>query len=93
MEEATFLTKFASKVTIVHRREEIRASAIMLDRAKKDPKIAFLTNKIPEEILGDTRDHWYSTERYKDGKTGRGKDGRRVSGYRPQTKYGISQSL
>ncbi len=54
MEEATFLTKFANKVTIIHRRNEFRASAIMLDRAKKDPKISFLTNKIVEEIVGDT---------------------------------------
>ncbi len=67
MEEATFLTKFASKVTIVHRREEFRASAIMLDRAKKDPKITFLTNKIPEEILGDTT---VTGIRLKDSKTG-----------------------
>ena len=54
MEEATFLTKFATKVTIIHRRDEFRASAIMLERAKKDPKISFMTNTIIEEILGDT---------------------------------------
>lgn len=53
MEEATFLTKFCPKVTVIHRREEFRASAIMLDRAKKDPRIAFLTNKVIEEILGE----------------------------------------
>lgn len=67
MEEATFLTKFASKVTIIHRREEFRASAIMLDCAKKDPKITFLTNKIIEEIVGDTA---VNGVRLKDSKTG-----------------------
>lgn len=54
MEEATFLTKFASKVTIVHRRDEFRACARMLERAKNDPKITLLTNKIIEEIVGNT---------------------------------------
>lgn len=68
MEEATFLTKFASHVTIVHRREEFRASAIMLDRAKKDPKITFLTSKIPVEIMGETS---VSGIRLKDTKTGK----------------------
>ncbi|HVR40420.1 MAG TPA: thioredoxin-disulfide reductase [Thermoanaerobaculia bacterium] len=52
MEEATFLTKFASKVTIVHRREEMRASKIMQERAVSNPKIAFIFNSTVEEVIG-----------------------------------------
>jgi thioredoxin reductase (NADPH) len=52
MEEATFLTKFASKVTIIHRRNELRASAIMQEKARKNPKIQFLWNKTVSEFLG-----------------------------------------
>ncbi|CAN5172628.1 thioredoxin-disulfide reductase [soil metagenome] len=53
MEEATFLTKFARSVTIVHRRDEFRASRIMLDRAKANEKITFLTNTAVVAVEGD----------------------------------------
>jgi thioredoxin reductase (NADPH) len=52
IEEATFLTKFASKVTIVHRRDELRASKIMQDRAFRNGKIAFIWDSVVEEVLG-----------------------------------------
>ena len=54
MEEATFLTKFASEVVIVHRREEFRASKIMVERAMSNPKISFMYNSTVDEINGTT---------------------------------------
>lgn len=53
MEEATFLTRFADRVTIIHRSENFRASTIMLERAKANPKIEWRPNAVVEEIVGD----------------------------------------
>jgi thioredoxin reductase (NADPH) len=55
MEEATFLTKFADKVTIIHRRDALRASKIMQDRAFANPKIEFLWNATVDDLVGDER--------------------------------------
>jgi thioredoxin reductase (NADPH) len=53
VEEATFLTKFATKVTVIHRRDELRASKIMQERAFKNPKIDFLWNSVVEDVVGN----------------------------------------
>jgi len=69
MEEAAFLTRFCSKVTVVHRRSALRASKIMQDRAAANPKIAFMWNAAIEEIYGE-RKTGVSGVRLKDLKTG-----------------------
>jgi thioredoxin reductase (NADPH) len=70
MEEATYLTRFASKVTIVHRRDEFRASKIMQDRALAHPKIDVLWNSGVEEMLGDPQNGGLTGVRLKDTITG-----------------------
>ena len=67
MEEATFLTRFARSVTVVHRRDEFRASKIMIERAKNDPKMRWRTNAVVTDVLGDGT---VSGLRLRDTKTG-----------------------
>ena len=69
MEEANFLSRFGSEVSLVHRREEFRASKIMLDRARQNPKIKFLTNTIVDEIY-DVSEQLVTGVRLRNNKTG-----------------------
>jgi|SRR5579862_5653891 len=70
MEEATFLSKFATKVTIVHRRNELRASKIMQERARKNPKIAFIWDSAVDQIYGTKDKAGVTGVRLKNLKTG-----------------------
>src|SRR4051812_8842409 len=70
MEEANFLTRFGSEITLVHRREEFRASKIMLDRAKANPKIKWMTNTAVEDIYDITKGE-VTGVKLRDAKTGK----------------------
>lgn len=70
VEEALFLTNFASKVTLVHRRDELRAEAILIDRLMKNPKITPLWDNTLEEVLGDENPMGVTGIRTKNVKTG-----------------------
>ena len=82
MEEATFLTKFASKVTIVHRRDAFRASKVMQDRVFANPKIEVLWDTVLEEIVGDQAVTGVVVRHVKTGETSDAVDRRRVHGDR-----------
>ncbi len=93
MEEATFLTRFATKVTVVHRRDEFRASQIMVERARANDKIDFITNAEIDEILGDGK---VEAVRLRDTTTGetweKNVDGVFVAiGHDPNTKLFVDQ--
>jgi thioredoxin reductase (NADPH) len=96
MEEAIFLTKFASKVTVVHRRDTLRASKIMQDRAVKNLKISFIWDSVVDEVYGDPKAGGVTGVRLKNLKTGKSEDfkcdGLFVAiGHEPNTKLFIGQ--
>jgi thioredoxin reductase (NADPH) len=74
MEEALFLTKYANKVSVVHRRGELRASKIMQDRAKKNSKIGFIWDSAVDEIIGDPKNGGVTGVKLKNLKTGAAQD-------------------
>jgi thioredoxin reductase (NADPH) len=96
MEEATFLTKFASKVTVVHRRDKLRASKIMQERAEKNPKIFFIWDTTVDEVYGDAKAGGVTGVRLKNVKTGRSEDFRSdglfiAIGHEPNSKLFVGQ--
>jgi thioredoxin reductase (NADPH) len=74
MEEATFLTKFASKVTVVHRRDKLRASKIMQERAERNSKISFVWDTVVDEVYGDPKAAGVTGVRFKNVKSGATED-------------------
>jgi thioredoxin reductase (NADPH) len=94
MEEAIFLTKFATKVSLVHRRPEFRASQIMIDRARANDKIEFVTPTVVEEVLSENGQT--SAVRLRDLETGESRDVRAQGlfvavGHDPNTKLFLDQ--
>ncbi|MSP37943.1 MAG: thioredoxin-disulfide reductase [Deltaproteobacteria bacterium] len=96
MEEATFLTKFASKVTVVHRRDKLRASKIMQERAEKNSKISFVWDTAVEDVYGDAKAGGVTGVKFKNLKTGKTEnfkcDGLFIAiGHEPNSKLFVGQ--
>ncbi|MGH7858964.1 MAG: thioredoxin-disulfide reductase [Candidatus Binatia bacterium] len=91
MEESNFLTKFCTKVTVVHRREELRASKIMQERAFRNPRIEFIWNATVDEIYGEPKNGGVTGVRLRDTRNGATRDLRTdgvfvAIGHEPNTK-------
>jgi len=96
MEEALFLTKFATKVSVIHRRDKLRASKIMQERAQKNPKISFIWDSVVEEIYGEPKESGVKGARLKNVKTGKSRDFKcdgifMAIGHEPNTKLFVGQ--
>jgi len=96
MEEATFLTKFASKVSVAHRRDQLRASKIMQDRAEKNPKITFVWNTEVDEVYGDPKAGGVTGVRFRNVVTGKTEDFKTdglfiAIGHEPNSKLFVGQ--
>jgi thioredoxin reductase (NADPH) len=96
MEEATFLTKFANKVTVAHRRDQLRASKIMQERAEKNPKITFVWNTVVDEVYGDPKAGGLTGVKFRNVKTGKTEDFKSdglfiAIGHEPNSKLFVGQ--
>jgi thioredoxin reductase (NADPH) len=96
MEEATFLTKFASHVDVVHRRDQLRASKIMQERAERNSKITFIWDNVVDEIYGDPKARGVTGVRLKNVKTGKTEDFKTdgvfiAIGHEPNSKLFVGQ--
>ena len=87
-EEATFISRFASKVYLVHRREEFRASPIMVDRARTTENIELVLNKAVDEVLGDGKVSVGAAARHGHGRAERDRDRRLLRRDRPRPQHG-----
>lgn len=74
MEESLFLTKYVTKASVIHRRDSLRASKVMQERATKNPKISFVWDSVVEEIYGDPKNGGVQGVRLKNVKTGEAQD-------------------